>query len=458
MSCYRAEVGGSSQVVPTIVPITSGPGTCSVSLPRCGAAMSRRMVLSLFLLAAFTVSTDAQTAAWLEVRTPHFVVVSNSGEKQARRATLQLERIRAVFRGVFPNANIDPATPIVVLAVEDKRTFEALEPEVYRANGQSNLAGLFLHASEKNYVLVWLNAPFQHPYAPIYHEYAHFVLNRTGEWIPLWLNEGWAEFYQNTEILDREVRLGKLDAYTPVFLERNPLLPFSTLFTVDDQSPYYHEEDKSSMFYAESWALTHYLTMKDDREHTHRLLDYLDLVHKKVDTVTAAAQAFGDLSRLQSDLHKYIVDGDYGLLQVPVSSDVDDSSFAVRTLTETESDSVRADFLAYNHRENDALTLLQAVLGNDPADVSAHETMGFMAFRQGNYDEARQWCGQAIKLDAADFQAHYCFAISTMRKGLLDVASQSSIENSLRAAIRLNPSFTPAYNALGGLFAMHGKR
>jgi hypothetical protein len=59
-----------------------------------------------------------------------------------------------------------------VLAVEGKRTLEGLEPEVYRANGQSNLAGLFLHASEKNYILVWRNAPFQHPYAPIYHELA----------------------------------------------------------------------------------------------------------------------------------------------------------------------------------------------------------------------------------------------------------------------------------------------
>ena len=115
----------------------------------------------------------------------------------------------------------------------------------------------------------------------------------------LLLAEGWAEFYQNTEILETEVRLGGVDSYTLELLKR-PLLPLDTLFTVDQHSPYYHEEDKGSMFYAESWALTHFLKLKDVRENTHRLSDYLDLVHEdlvheKVDSVSAASQAFGDL-------------------------------------------------------------------------------------------------------------------------------------------------------------------
>jgi cytochrome c-type biogenesis protein CcmH/NrfG len=42
---------------------------------------------------------------------------------------------------------------------------------------------------------------------------------------------------------------------------------------VDYNSPYYHEENKGSIFYAESWALTHY-EVKDARENTHRWTDY----------------------------------------------------------------------------------------------------------------------------------------------------------------------------------------
>ncbi|MBZ5667086.1 MAG: TonB family protein [Acidobacteriia bacterium] len=428
------------------------------------AAVSRGTALSLLLLAVFASFARAQTDTWLEVHTPHFVVISNSKESDARRVTRQFERMRTVFRKVFPDANLDSSTPIVVLAVEDKRNLQALEPEIYRRQGQVNIAGLFLRAPEKNYVLVYQNAEGLHPFAPIYHEYTHFVLASTGEWMPVWLSEGWAEFYQNTEIVasEVEVRIGKLDAYMLEFLQRNPLLPLATVLAVDQHSPYYHEDDKGSMFYAESWALTHYLKARDSRENTHRLLDYLDLVHKKVDSVSAATQAFGDLQELQTELHKYIVNGDYSFLTMPGSTDVDDSAFVLRTLSGPQADTVRADFLAYCQRGEDARTLLEAVLHNDPNNASARETMGYIAFHQRNFEEAHKWYEQAVQLDPQSFLAHYYFAVSAIKlsdakKRLPDAAEQASIENSLRTAVKLNPSFAPGYDSLGVFLAMLGK-
>jgi hypothetical protein len=97
-----------------------------------------------------------------------------------------------------------------------------------------------------------------HPYAPVYHEYTHFVLQRAGGWMPVWLGEGLAEYFQTVEIAKEEIRIGKADASNVKFLEHNPLLPLATLFAVDQHSPYYHEDEKTSIFYSESWALTHY--------------------------------------------------------------------------------------------------------------------------------------------------------------------------------------------------------
>lgn len=437
---------------------------CATTVPAFSrrAAVSRGIALSLLLQVILVSFAPAQTDTWLEIRTPHFVVISNSNEKRARHVTRQFERMRTVFSKVFPDANLNTATPIVVLAVEDRRNLQALEPLVYLHQGQVNIAGLFLRAPEKNYVLVYQNAEGLHPFAPIYHEYTHFVLSSTGEWMPVWLSEGWAEFYQNTEIVDNEVRIGKVDAYTLEFLQRNPLLPLATVLSVDLHSPYYHEDDKGSMFYAESWALTHYLKGKDLRENTHRLLDYLDLVHKGVDSVSAATQTFGDLQELQNELHKYIVTGDYSFLTMPGSTDVDDSAFAVRTLTQAQADTVRADFLAYEQRDEDSKALLEAVLRDDPNNASAHESMGYIAFRQRNFEEARKWYEQAVQLDPQSFLAHYYFAasvikISDARKRMPDAAGQAGIENSLRTALKLNPAFAPACDALGVALAMRGK-
>ena len=415
--------------------------------------------LLLLLLAVFASFASAQTDTWLEIRTPHFVIISNSKEKDARRITRQFERMRTVFRKIFPDANLDPPTPIIVLAVADKQNLRALEPAIYLHQGQVNLAGLFLRTPEKNYVLVFQNAEGLHPFAPIYHEYTHFVLSSTGEWMPVWLSEGWAEFYENTEIVDNEVRIGKVDAYNLELLQHNPLLPLATILTVDLHSPYYHEEDKGSIFYAESWALTHYLKTNDARENTHRVLDYLDLVHKKVDSVSAATQAFGDLQELQTELRKYIANGDYSFLTMPGSTDVDDSAFAIRTLTQAQADTVRADFLAYEQRDDDARTLLEGVLRDDPNNAPAHESMGYMAFRQSNLEEAHKWYEQAAQLDPQSFLAQYGVAASAIklcdtRKRLPNAVEQTSIESSLRAATKLNPSFAPAYDVSGN-FSCH---
>jgi hypothetical protein len=91
---------------------------------------------------------------------------------------------------MFPQAHVDPGTPIVVLAVKDKKDFQSLEPEAYLAKGQIELAGLFLRAPDKNYVLLRLDAQGEHPYATVYHEYTHLLSSRAEAWLPLWLNEG----------------------------------------------------------------------------------------------------------------------------------------------------------------------------------------------------------------------------------------------------------------------------
>ncbi len=423
----------------------------------CLRKCAERSAFVLCFLAALVSSAGAQTDTWIEVRTPHFQIVTNSNEKAGRRAARQFEGMRAVFQKVFPDAELDTAAPILVLAVQDKTDVDALEPEEYLGSGQARLVGLFVSAQERNYVLILLDAAGAHPYGPVYHEYAHFVFSLTHEWMPVWFSEGIAEFYQNTEILDDEVRLGKGDPNIQYVLEHNPLMPLPQLLAVDHRSPYYHERDKGSMFYAESWALTHYLKDKDDRDGTHLLTDYLALVQTNTDPVAAATQTFGDLTQLQQDLKKYTLDGNYSVTKLSGSTSVDDSSFVVQPLSQPQVDTMRADFLAHEGRLNAAQTLLQGVLHDDPANVHAHEVMGFAAFHQHNYAEAQKWCQQAIKLDAQSFVAHYCFAVATTRKGMPDKTSQAAVEENLRAALKLNPSFAVAYDALAIFYANGGK-
>jgi TonB family protein len=418
--------------------------------------MFKRIALFVALLVPFAPSAGAQTDTWLEVRTPHFLIVTNSSEKDGRRVAGHFEGMRSVFQKVFPDAELDQAAPILVLAAQDEHTLRDLEPEVYLGKGQVNLVGLFVSSPERNYVLIFPNALGLRPYAPVYHEYAHFVFSLRPQWMPLWLSEGIAEFYQNTEILEDKVRLGKGDPNIQSVLERNPLLPLPILFAVDPHSPYYHEEDKGSVFYAQSWALTHYLKDKDDLEGVHRLADYLDLLQTKVDPVTAATQVFGDLDQLQQDLRKYVANTAYATSEIAGATDVDGSSFAVQTLTTAQADDFRAEFLAHDGRQSDARTLLQGVLREDPANVAARETLGYISMRDHKYEEARHWCQEALKLDSQSLLAHYYFALASIRGGMPDKAARASVEESLRTVIKFNPTFPVAYDALAVFYAQRG--
>jgi tetratricopeptide (TPR) repeat protein len=416
--------------------------------------MPTRIFLLLTVFAAFAATARAKEESWVEVRSPHFTVLSDSNEKQARHVADQFERMRAVFHDRFPKSSIDPGAPIVVLAVKDEKSFRSLEPEAYLGKGKLPLAGLFLRAPDKNYVLMRLDAPGEHPYAVVYHEYTHLLNQKAAGWLPLWLNEGFAEFYQTTEIRDKEVLLGEPSEEDRFLLLQNKLLPLPILFSVDANSPYYHEENKGSIFYAESWALTHYLTIKDDHENTNRLTDYIKLVSENVDAVSAGTRAFGDLKVLQSELEKYIQQGRYYYSKKSGSIEVDDDAFKVQVLSPAQADAVRADFLVYNQRVKDAKPLLDRVLRDDPNNASAHETMGYLEFRQGNLSEARKWYGQAVKLNSQSFLAYYYFAAITVNSGQLDSENKSQVENSLRMAIKLNPAFAPAYDELAVFYGM----
>jgi len=135
------------------------------------------------------------------------------------------------------------------------------------------------------------------------------------------------------------------------------------------------------------------------------------------------------------------------------STDVDEAAFKVQPLTETQADAVRGDFLVCNDRVADARPLLERVLQDDPTNVSAHETMGFLEFRADHLDQARKWYEKAVKLDSQSYIAHYYYAAIAMSAGASG-GDDAQVEASLRAAIKLNPSFAPPFERLAAFEGM----
>jgi tetratricopeptide (TPR) repeat protein len=407
---------------------------------------ARAFSIPSLLIAASLPAAGASMDRWVEARSTHFIVLTDASEKQARRLAGQFERIHLVFHTLLPMAEDDGAAPVRVLAVKDSRAMQALEPEAYLGKGRMELAGLFLRVPDTSYILLRLDAQQQHAYATVYHEYTHSMLRKAEHWLPLWLNEGLAQFYEDTDIDGRTAWLGEADAEKLQLLARNDLLPIETLLKIDARSDYYHDEDKGSIFYAESWALTHFLIVSDRIQGTHRLHDYTERVAGGEDAVAAAREVFGDLAKLQAGLSDYTMQRKFLYFMMPVELSTQDATVEVRGVTAAQADAVRADLMAYTGRVAEARDLDQTVLRDEPSNALAHETMGVLLYRDGDVDGARQWFEQAVALDGNSYRGHYYAGMLAMHAGAK--GGDSAIESELKAAIRLNAQFAPAYDAL----------
>ena len=407
--------------------------------------VAKLAVILVLVFATVRGAAGSPLHRWVEARSTHFVVLTDSSERDARQVASQFERMHLVFHTLFPTKGDDSDPPIVVLALRDRRGMEALEPQAYLGGGKVDLTGFFVRAPEKNYILVRLDAKREHAFATVYHEYTHYML-RKAAWLPLWLNEGLAQFYENTDIDDKTAWLGQANMERLQYLNHNDLLPVAALLRIDSRSPYYHDEQMGSVFYAESWALTHYLIVSDRLAGTHRIHDYAQMLARGEDPVTAARQAFGNLDNLQAGLDAYLMQRRFMYFMVPATLPANDAKFTVRPVKTAEADAVRADVLVYTERTKEARALLSAVLRDDPGNALAHETMGALRFLEDDVAGAKKWYGEAAALDPENYLAHYYYARLAMYGG--DKGEDAAIESNLRAAIRLNAEFAPAYDAL----------
>ena len=413
------------------------------------------LILVLFM-AAERKSAAAKPDAWLQVRSPDFIVLTNSSEKEGRRVAYQFETIRAVFRQFFglPDSAKDP--PVIILAVKDENSLKPLLPEYWEKKGLMHPAGIYLGGPEKNYVALRLDVSMKNeaeePFEPVYHEYVHFLTRRAISRTPLWIVEGLAEFYGNTRIEGDKVYVGAPSATNLRTLHETPPIPLASLFAVDASSPYYHEENKSSIFYAQSWALIHLLITRDWREKTHRFGDFIKLLDQGVKAEEAAGKTIGDPARLRDELSQYIDRFTFTSARVKAPPKVDPKEFQAEPSSDAESLTMRADFMAHDRHFQEAQQMLEDVLKSGPPLAAAYESMGFILGQQGKMEEATKWYAQAVGLNSQSYLANYYYAASLI-KGRPDDNSAAKAESCFRAAIKIAPDFAPAYSMLAWLMA-----
>src|SRR5690348_1292112 len=296
--------------------------------------------MAALVLCTVGVVRAAGSTGWVEVRSPHFVVVSNAGDKEARKAAVQFEQIRAVFREALPARHGDAGPVVTILAVKDDKSLQELLPD-YWTKGHAHPAGLFVSAMDQFYIAVDLDAEGTNPYETIYHEYYHSQTAPYYPDMPTWLAEGLADFFGNSRIEGKTAIVGEASPELLYQLVHSRMIPLDTLFRVDRSSPYYNEDSKVTMFYAESWALVHYLLVGDNQAHRAMLTTYLASLDGGAKPDDAAAKAFGDLKKLQDELESYIRRSAFYEVHYPAPAEFSGTDLKVRSISEADVDAYK---------------------------------------------------------------------------------------------------------------------
>jgi TPR repeat protein len=378
-------------------------------------------------------------------------VISDASRGDARRVAAQLEQIRSGFRHLLPSARLDAGRPIVAFAVLGRRALGELLPEYARDASRELPAGLFSSGGERYWIALMIQARGDRPYATIYHEYTHLLLKLNFPWLPLWLNEGFAEFYGASDVAEERIVLGARNEWHRRYLQTHTPIPLGEFLSVDHSSPHYTEKDRQGVFYAQAWATVHYVMMADKGAHRGMLGTYLGHLSSGTDHSQAALLAFGDPQGFAKKIVDYVHEERFFSQTVAARLERPPGEFGVRELTEAEVLARRADFHLQRGQVDAARADVEEAVRLDPGSAAALEARGLLAWQEGNTDDAARDLSEASAHEAAG-------AVTFFRLGRLlaerAVAAEerSRARESLQRSVALDDGFAPGHAELARLF------
>ena len=233
----------------------------------------RRLLLALALIGLTPASALAE---WRRADSQHFIVYSDGSERSLRDYTAKLERFDALLTSRFGGARAE-ARRLPVYLVADGRALRVAVPGL-----PPGIAGYY-SASDTDVFAVLVRGESDDI---LLHEYSHHVMARAGDVpYPGWFSEGFAEYFATATVTESgEASFGLPDRGRLYALQQNRWLPMDVVLRADG-SLAIDGQTGMNMYYAQSWALTHWLLADTGR--VRNLSAYVTAVNSGRDPVEA---------------------------------------------------------------------------------------------------------------------------------------------------------------------------
>jgi len=384
---------------------------------------------------------------WIEVETANFLFFSNAGAGATKRVAEDLEELRAAL-AQLTDFELQSPVPTLIYVFKNDRSFT---PYKILYDGMPGaMSGFFIDREHANFIAI--NAGSQDASGIVFHEYVHYVVANNFWWLPVWLSEGLAEFYQTFEVVDDTVYLGlPIDSHLAT-LHGSTLVSLPELLAVDHESPLYNEKNQKGDFYAQCWALTHYLVL-GDQERRQQLGRYLTFIELGMPPETAFAEAFGsDFERIERDVRRHLRGPRIPILKSSAAIDVD-NSMTIREMSYADVLYHLGDLLSIQMPERpESVSFFERALEVDANHSPSLTALALAAEERADWEAAGDFYARAVRANPDDAAAlfHHGEFLSRQHGD-----PRLALEALSRATL-LEPSFAPAWASLSHLYVQLG--
>jgi tetratricopeptide (TPR) repeat protein len=368
-----------------------------------------------FIVLLFAVSPVR--AAWYEASSDHFVIYSEQGAEKVRKYAEQLERYHNAMTFAFNRklAKPSPSNRVTIFVVRSEDAVRRL-----RGGDSKYVAGFYQSRAGGSVAFVPRveTASDQLSFSEIIllHEYAHhFMYSTFAGAYPLWLSEGFAEFYSSARFdkdgsvglgLPAQHRAGELYGLPPVSLEK----------LLDTQAYLKDKKSGPDSFYGRSWLLFHYLSFETKRE--GQIKAYLDKLGEGMQEIEAARTAFGDLKILDKDMNRYLNKKMMSFRKLTGAA-LAPGPINIRSLDEGEA-AIMPQFMRSKRGvdEESAKAVLmdtRKIAAQFPNNAFVLSALAEAEFDAGNDKEAMAAADRAIAIDPKNINAHIQKGYAMMR-------------------------------------------
>ena len=353
------------------------------------------------------VPLPAADEEWNLVRSRNFIFISSADERRTREVAEDLETLAAALSQLNPQFKAEAPIPTrVILFSRGREAQPYFDLLVDRDN--ANLTGVYVAQKQGGSILMHYGFGSRYENTA-FHELVHNLIANSGATLPLWLDEGLAEYFSNADINKRVIRAGgpvkiHLDA-----LKRPNLIPLDKLFDVVRESDTYNLPSGQRTFYAESWAIVDWL-MRESGKDQGKFFAFLRDIAQEEPIETALRTRYNKkVADVQRALETYGGFRTNYAVSIPVPNV--DTSTTTNHLTRSDVLYELGSFLAgLEISRPEAERHFRSALDADPRHARSMAALGGLRAADAKHDEAEKFFDQAIAADPNDASIHLAFA------------------------------------------------